>query len=217
MLRSCWVLLRSFATIDPMLPPLSRSFYNRPSAVVARDLIGKWLLRETQAGLCAGRIVETEAYLSSGDSACHGAKGQTKRNASIFGPPGHAYVYAIHAKWCLNAVVEPAGCGCAVLIRAIEPVIGIEIMQARRPLSTAADLARGPARLCAALNVSKSEDGLDLTTGEAIWIAREARAKRRKFEIGISTRIGVTSAHNLQLRFYERGSLFVSGPKSLRS
>jgi DNA-3-methyladenine glycosylase len=197
--------------------PLPRRFYNRPPAIVARELIGKWLLRETKLGLCGGRIVEAEAYLAVGDSACHAARGQTNRNASMFGPPGHSYVYSIHAKWCLNAVTEPQGCASAVLIRALEPLVGIEFMEARRPASTHRDLARGPARLCAALEVTKGEDGLDLTTGEAIWIARDLNAKNRKFEIGVSTRIGVTSAHDLQLRFYERGSLFVSGPKSLRS
>ncbi|WP_254506646.1 DNA-3-methyladenine glycosylase [Anatilimnocola floriformis] len=196
---------------------LSRTFFNRPPQLVAPDLVGKLLLHQSRLGLCGGRIVETEAYLAAGDSACHAAKGKTKRNASMFGPPGHLYVYSIHAKWCLNAVTEPAGCASAVLIRAIEPLFGVELMQARRPLSTAHDLARGPARLCQALDVTKDQDGVDLTLGESVWIAREAPAKSaREFEIGISTRIGVTSAHDLQLRFYERGSPFVSGKKALR-
>lgn len=199
-----------------MLPPLSRSFYNRPPAIVARELVGKWLLRETKLGLCGGRIVEVEAYLAAGDTACHAARGQTNRNASMFGRPGHAYVYSIHAKWCLNAVTEPQGCASAVLIRAIEPLVGVEFMQVHRPASPARDLARGPARLCAALDVTKREDGLDLTTGEQLWIARPSRLRTKSFEMGISPRIGVTSAHDLQLRFYERGSLFVSGPKRLR-
>lgn len=201
--------------------PLPRRFYNRDPAWVARELIGKLLLRQTCLGLCVGRIVETEAYLPANDPACHGARGQTKRNASIFGPPGHLYVYAIHAKWCLNAVTLPAGVGCAVLIRAIEPLFGIEQMQERRPMATLHDLARGPARLCAALDVNKEQDGADLTTSDVIWFARETHARWQKpprsFEIGVSHRIGVTSAHDLQLRFYERGSPFVSGTKAMRS
>ena len=195
---------------------LPRSFYDRPPEIVAPELLGKLLLHQSRLGLCGGRIVETEAYLAAGDPACHAAKGQTRRNASMFGSPGHLYVYSIHAKWCLNAVTERAGCGSAVLIRAIEPLIGMELMQARRPLSTERDLARGPARLCAALDVTKAQDGVDLTVAESVWIARATRASARKFEIGISARIGVTSAHDLQLRFYERGSPFVSGSKRLR-
>jgi DNA-3-methyladenine glycosylase len=225
--------------MDPIATaPLPRRFYNRAPELVAPDLIGKLLLRRTRLGLCGGRIVETEAYLPTNDPACHGARGPTKRNASIFGPPGHLYVYAIHAKWCLNAVTMPAGVGCAVLIRAIEPHFGIELVEARRPMAVLHDLARGPARLCAALDVNKEQDGADLTSTEAIWIAREIRGRDslaandigqskairrqriptppRNFEIGISHRIGVTSAHDLQLRFYERGSPFVSGPKSMR-
>jgi DNA-3-methyladenine glycosylase len=198
------------------LLPLDRAFYDRPPPLVARELLGKLLLRETDLGLCGGRIVETEAYLAQDDPACHAAKGQTRRNASMFGPPGHLYVYSIHAKWCLNAVTERAGRGSAVLIRAIEPFFGIGQMEARRPAATLRDLARGPSRLCAALEVNKELDGADLTTGEAIWVTRDPLEKGRILEIGISPRIGVTSGHDLQLRFYERGSSFVSGPKSLR-
>lgn len=133
----------------------------------------------------------------------------------MFGPPGHAYVYAIHAKWCLNAVTEASGCASAVLIRAIEPLFGVELMQARRPLSTPRDLARGPARLCAALDIDKDENGVDLTTGHGLWIATDD--SREELDIGVSTRIGVTSAHELLLRFYVRGNSFVSGPKSLNA
>lgn len=200
----------------PSNAPLPRSFYNRPPELVARELVGKLLLRQTRLGLCGGRIVEAEAYLAANDSACHAARGQTKRNASMFGPPGHLYVYSIHAKWCLNAITERAGRASAVLIRAIEPFFGVELMEARRPLATLRDLARGPARLCAALDVDKSLDGFDLTLCESIWVTRDPLEKIRLSEIGVSHRIGVTSAHDLQLRFYERGSPFVSGPKAMR-
>lgn len=178
-------------------------------------MLGKFLLRKTTQGLCGGRIVETEAYLSQNDPACHAARGQTKRNAAMFGPPGHLYVYAIHAKWCLNAVTESAGHGSAVLIRAIEPLFGVELMQARRPFSTPRDLARGPARLCAALDIAKEENEVDLTTGQRLWIASDDSSEQ--LDVGVSKRIGVTSAHELLLRFYLRGNSFVSGPKSLNA
>jgi DNA-3-methyladenine glycosylase len=195
--------------------PLARSFYDRPPPLVARELLGKLLWHETPLGLCGGRIVETEAYLATGDPACHAAKGQTRRNAAMFGPPGHSYVYAIHAKWCFNTVTEPAGIGSAVLIRALEPLAGMDLMQTRRPLSTARDLARGPARLCAALAIDRQQDGLDLTTPGSLWISAAPGPTPRAADIGQSVRIGVTSAHEHALRYYLRGSPFVSGPKRL--
>jgi DNA-3-methyladenine glycosylase len=124
---------------------LPREFYTREPAIVARELIGKRLLRETSAGLCGGRIVEVEAYLSTCDPACHASRGPTRRNASMFGPPGHAYVYMIHSRWCLNAVTEPAGTPSAILIRAVEPLDGVNLMQQRRRTEIIRDLARGPA------------------------------------------------------------------------
>ena len=111
---------------------LHRDFYDQPSARVARHLLGKLLWRETVEGKCGGRIVEVEAYEGAKDSASHSFRGKSPRNASMFGPPGHAYVYAIHSRWCLNAVTEPEGVATAVLIRAIEPLFGLELMAKRR-------------------------------------------------------------------------------------
>ena len=114
------------------MTPLPRDFYDRPSALVARNLLGKLLVCETTAGKCGGRIVEVEAYQGSRDPASHSYRGKSQRNASMFGPPGHAYVYAIHSRWCLNAVTEPEGIATAVHIRAIEPLLGLELMSRRR-------------------------------------------------------------------------------------
>jgi DNA-3-methyladenine glycosylase len=191
--------------------PVARSFYLRDPAIVARELLGKLLVRETSAGLCGGRIVEAEAYLSRRDSACHASRGMTKRNAAMFGPPGHAYVYMIHHRWCLNAVTEPAGVPSAVLIRAIEPLMGIELMHQRRRTEIVRDLARGPARLCEALAVDRTYNGWDLTAGRELWIADDPAPNGAPRRVIRSARIGVTSAHRRLLRFYVADNRFVSG------
>jgi DNA-3-methyladenine glycosylase len=195
---------------------LPRSFYDRPVVDVARDLLGKLLLRETQEGRVGGRIVEAEAYLAAGDPACHSARGQTRRNAAMFGPPGHAYVYAIHSRWCLNAVTEAAGIASAVLIRAIEPLYGLPQMAARRRTDKLLDLARGPARLCEALGIDRQLDCWDLTVGKELWIAADEAFPIAADQIAVSPRIGVTSAHDLPLRFYLPESKFVSGRRRVR-
>lgn len=193
---------------------LSREFYHRDPAVVASELLGKLLLRETSAGLCGGRIVETEAYLSARDPACHASRGQTRRNAAMFGPPGNAYVYMIHARWCLNAVTEPEGTPSAVLIRAIEPLVGIELMQQRRGTDIMRDLTRGPARLCEALAIDRTYDGWDLTVGRELWIGEDLEPPERKLRIVKSGRIGLSSAQRRLLRFFVAGNPFVSGRRS---
>lgn len=193
---------------EPVLP---ESFYERDVALVARELLGCLLFHDSPEGLTSGRIVETEAYLPQGDPACHGARGQTRRNASIFGPAGRAYVYAIHSRWCLNAVAEPTGIACAVLIRAVEPLIGIELMQARRGREKLLELTRGPGRLCQAFGIDRQLDGWNLTRKQTLWIERATQ----RIEPRVSRRIGVTSAHELLLRFYEPDNRFVSGKRNL--
>jgi DNA-3-methyladenine glycosylase len=173
--------------------------------------VGKRLIRETPAGLCGGRIVETEAYLSVRDPACHASRGKTRRNASMFGPPGHAYVYMIHSRWCLNAVTEPAGVPSAILIRAIEPLDGIELMQQRRRTEILRDLTRGPARLCEALAIDRTYDGWDLTVGRELWIADDPEHAETPLRIARSGRIGISSAQRRLLRFFLAGNRFVSG------
>ena len=193
-----------------MARALPRKFYNRDTATVARELLGKRLVRKTEQGTMQGRIVETEAYLAEADSSSHSARGKTRRNASMFGPPGHAYVYTIHGRFCFNTVTEGLGQGSAVLIRAIEPTQGVEQMQTRRGSCIERDLTRGPARLCEALGLNLEWDGWDLSKGEELWIADGRLLPPGKW--ACSPRIGISRAVGLQLRFFLVGNRLVSGP-----
>jgi len=196
---------------------LPREFYDRNPVEVAQQLLGKLLVHQTDESLVTGRIVETEAYLAENDSACHASRGRTRKNATMFGPPGHAYVYSIHARYCFNAVTEPEDMASAVLVRAVEPVVGIPLMQQRRGRDRLLEIANGPAKLCEAFDVDHRLDGWDLTVGDRFWIEEDRDFYTRQSQIGRSSRIGVTSAHDLTLRFYIRGNAFVSGPKRLRT
>lgn len=196
--------------------PLPRAFYDRHAAAVARDLLGKLLVRDTAQGRVSGRIVEAEAYLAADDSACHAARGQTRKNASMFGAPGHAYVYPIHSRYCFNVVTEPEGVASAVLVRAVEPLRGIALMQTRRGRQAYRDLASGPARLCEAFAIDRGLDGWDLTRGRQLWLADDGAGPLPAAAIGCSPRIGVTSAEHLPLRFYVRNHAQVSGPRRRR-
>jgi DNA-3-methyladenine glycosylase len=195
------------------MAPLPRAFYDRDPVLVARELLGALLVRGAGSEQCAGRIVETEAYLAAGDSACHSHRGKTRRNATMFGRPGLLYVYSIHSRYCLNVVTEQEGVASAVLIRAVEPVTGIELMQQRRGQIRLLDLARGPARLCEAFDVDRRLDGTDLTIGKQVWIAPDPSGDGVHRPIAVSPRIGVTSAHELPLRFFRAECRFVSGPR----
>ncbi|MDX1947898.1 MAG: DNA-3-methyladenine glycosylase [Pirellulaceae bacterium] len=195
--------------------PLPRDFYARDPISVARDLLGKVVVRHSPNGIAAGRIVEVEAYLSRRDPACHAHRGMTKRNATMFGPAGHAYVYTIHTRWCLNAVTEAVGEGSAVLIRALEPLAGIDLMQARRRREKLLDLARGPGRLCQALAIDKQYDGWDLTGGTELWIAHDSDAGDIARQIVRAPRIGISRAKGRLLRFFLAGNRFVSGRRAI--
>ena len=184
---------------------LGRGFYARPTIEVARDLLGRILVH----GRTAGRIVETEAYLGRGDLAAHAARGLTQRTKVIFGPPGHAYVYIIYGMYdCLNLVAEPAGEAGCVLIRALEPVAGIDLMRRRRPAArTVEDLASGPARLTLAMGITRAHNGRDVTRGDlTVREPLEATA----FEIGTTPRIGIRQSADLPLRFVIRANRFAS-------
>lgn len=172
---------------------------------VARELLGKIVEYEN----CSGRIVETEAYLGVGDLAAHSAPGPTPRNRVMFGPAGHAYVYFIYGMYeCLNMIAEPEGVAGGVLIRALEPLTGIEAMQRRRPTARRIeDLANGPGKLTRALGIKMKHNGADLTRGPILVFPDEHASP---FEIGVSERIGITKSADLPLRFFIRGSPFVS-------
>ncbi|HET9097667.1 MAG TPA: DNA-3-methyladenine glycosylase [Candidatus Baltobacteraceae bacterium] len=181
---------------------------------LAQALIGCVLVRDCPDGRSAGRIVETEAYVRD-DPASHAYRGPSRRNASMFLDPFHAYVYKIYGtSFCVNVTSGPAGEGAAVLLRAIEPLEGLRMMEERRGTTRMRDLARGPGRLCQALDIGTEFDGSDLLRGKSLWLAYPA-AQRGPAGIGASRRIGITKAAERLLRFYEPGNPFVSGPKGL--
>ena len=189
---------------------LTRADLPIDTASLAHYLIGKVLVRELPEGVASGRIVETEAYVV-GDAAGHAYRGTTQRNRSLFLERGHAYIYlAYGSSYMLNVSSE---IGAGVLIRALEPLEGIPIMRLNRDVERLRDLARGPGRLAAALQVDRRLDGLDLCRKGPLWLER---GDHERGEIGRSIRIGILRDTNRLLRFYLRDSPFVSGPKSLK-
>jgi DNA-3-methyladenine glycosylase len=179
---------------------------------LARALIGYVLVREGSDGLTAGRIVETEAYLP-GDPACHAFGGRSVRNATLFGPPHRAYVYQIYGtSFCFNLSSEPDGLGAGVLVRALEPLAGIELMTRRRATAALRDLCRGPGRVCRAFAIDRSLDGTDPLVHAGLWLAGPTAAPPR---VRASRRIGISRAARRLLRFYEAGNRYVSGPALL--
>ena len=192
--------------------PLARAELPIDTASLARYLIGKIVVREAPEGVASGRIVETEAYVV-GDAAGHAYRGMTRRNRSLFLERGHAYVYFTYgSSYMLNVSAEAPGIGAGVLIRALEPLDGVPIMRSNRGVDRLQDLARGPGRLAAALQIDRRLDGLDLCREGPLWLGRD---DQEPGQLGQSTRIGVTrDAHRL-LRFYLLDSPFVSGPRSL--
>ncbi|MDE1182558.1 DNA-3-methyladenine glycosylase [Paraburkholderia sp.] len=213
-----------------VLRPLVRDRLPVDTVEMARFLIGRYVVHDLPEGRTGGRIVETEAY-PVGDSTSHAFHGRRKYNGALFLAPGHAYVRLTYgACFVLNVSSEPAGTGAGVLIRAIEPFEGdaLERMKARRPGASLRDLTRGPGRLAAALGIDLSFDSVDLCTGEGLWLgeravpgasdasdASDASADHRTGEIGVTTRIGLTRETERLLRFYARGSVYISGPQRL--
>jgi DNA-3-methyladenine glycosylase len=179
---------------------------------LARFLIGKTLVHDTDHGRLSGRIVETEAYVI-GDESSHGFRGRTDRNQSLFLERGHAYVYFIYGCWyALNVSSETEGVGAGVLLRALEPLEGLARMHVNRPGASAPALARGPGCLATAMTINRRYDGIDLCASHSLWLAEAVRPAGK---IGVSTRIGLSKEAHRPLRFYEIGNPCLSGPKHL--
>ena len=222
-------MLSAARSIDESMPPVSRLMARFDTSdslrrlvradlpvdtvALARYLLGKVIVHDTANGRLSGRIVETEAY-PVGDAAGHAFRGRTKRNGSLFLARGHAYVYLIYGiSILLNVSSEQAGVGAGVLLRAIEPVDGVELMDSMLPKSGRRDIGRGPGRLTKALKIDLRHDGMNLCkTSSSLWLAESAKTTGR---IGKSVRIGLTYEADRLLRFYDRESASVSGPRKL--
>jgi DNA-3-methyladenine glycosylase len=190
---------------------LPSSFYARPVLTVARDCIGKILVRRTPEGVAGGRIVECEAYRGPADLAAHSSRGRTKRTEAMFGPPGRAYVYLLYGiSWAFNVVVAKEGEPHAVLVRALEPTIGLDLMAARRGVPTHSRLlTNGPGKLCQALGITRDDYARDLTGNELYLLDGPCGTIAR------SPRINVDYAGvwvQRPWRFFERGNRFISVP-----
>ncbi len=191
---------------------LRRSELPADTVKLARFLIGKVVVHDLPAGRLSGRIVETEAY-PPGDPAGHHFRGPTPRIRSMYLAPGHAYIFFNYgAHFMLNVVSELAGIAAAILIRALEPLDGVELMQGHRKTARLLDLTRGPGRLAAAFQIDRRHDGLDLCAPGPLWLGETSHPVG---PIGKTVRIGITRAADQVLRYYERDSPFVSGPKRL--
>ena len=188
--------------------PFAAGFYDRATEIVARELLGAVLEHRTAEGTVRGRIVETEAYLGPDDPACHAAAGLTERTRILHGPPGHAYVYFIYGMhWCFNAVTREAGHGSAVLVRALEPLSGLALMRRRREIDDDVGLTSGPARLCEAFAIGRSQNGVRLDRGplrilQGLSVPDES--------VLITPRIGIRKAADWPLRFLVKQNPFVS-------
>ncbi len=188
--------------------PLARGFYAGDTLEVARDLLGMLLMHETPAGRAVGRIVEVEAYVGEEDAACHAAVGLTARTDPLYGPPGHAYVYFIYGMhWCFNVVTRPAGLPSAVLVRAVEPVEGLELMRRRRAGRDGRELTNGPAKLAQALGIGPAQNRADLTRGPLTIHAGESVGDR---DVVWAPRIGIRVAADLPYRAFLKDNPFVS-------
>jgi DNA-3-methyladenine glycosylase len=195
--------------------PLPQGFYLEPPNVVARNLLGRLLVRELKGKALVGRIVETEAYLGQDDPAAHSFAGMTNRNSVLFGPPGRAYVYFIYGMYyCLNVSCEPEGQAGGVLFRALEPVAGLAEMAKLRklpPTASARLLTSGPGRLCQALGITReSINSVDLTSAESpLWIIEDGFIPHA---VTVTPRIGIRKASDMPLRFLITGNRSVSAP-----
>jgi DNA-3-methyladenine glycosylase len=216
-----FIRMPALRTESTSIRPLDRAFYSRDPRRVARELLGKVLVRQQAGPLLTARIVEVEAYLGLKDPASHSAAGNTARTAVLFGPPGYAYVYFIYGNhYCLNVSCEPQGKAGGVLFRAVEPLAGVEEMARARgiEISSPKDLPRltsGPGRLAEAFGITRTRDnGVDLTSAaSSLWIGADGYRARG---IAATPRIGITKAVDRPLRYILEGNPFVSGRVRLR-
>ena len=195
--------------------PLPRSFYARDARTVARALVGRVLVSDLASTRIVARIVEVEAYRGGRDPASHAYRGRTRRNAVMFGAPGHAYVYFTYGMHhCVNVVCEREGVAGAVLLRALEPLAGLALLRRRRHVAEPARLLRGPGCVAQGLGLSREHDGLDLVSG-ALWIA-DAPPERGGARLARGPRIGIRLARERPWRYWLAGNECVSGPPGAR-
>jgi DNA-3-methyladenine glycosylase len=189
--------------------PLPVAFYDRETEIVSRELLGAVLECTTAEGVTRGRIVETEAYLGPHDPACHAVAGVTSRTVHLFGPPAVSYVYLIYGMyWCFNAVTRERGHGSAVLVRAVDPIDGIDLMRRRRPKAKRdRDLTNGPGKLCLAMGIDGALSGLSLRSGPLVIRSGEPIPDA---DVVVTPRIGITQAAEWPLRYFVRDNPFVS-------
>jgi DNA-3-methyladenine glycosylase len=207
--RSAAPRARRSALRTPPGSPLPRAFYDRDTSIVAREMLGAVLECTTPDGVASARIVETEAYIGPDDPACHAAAGLTPRTKYLFGPPGISYVYLIYGMyWCFNAVTREEGHGSAVLVRAVSPLEGEELMQERRSHARSRyELTNGPGKLCLALGITADHNGRPLDTPPIRILAGAAVPDR---DVVVTPRIGITRAADWPLRYFIAGDPFVS-------
>ncbi len=186
---------------------IPRSFFERRSPTVARELLGARLVRVAGGARMAGIIIETEAYRGSRDPASHAYRGRSRRNGVMYGPPGHAYVYfTMGMHHCLNITTEPQGTAAAVLIRAVEPAEGLEEMRRNRGVGDVHRLAAGPGNLTKAMSIDRRLNGEDIVRSGSLFLEKGKRPRG----IGCSTRVGVTAGKTAKWRYFVKGSPFVS-------
>lgn len=190
------------------MKPLPRKFYERDTAQVARELLGKVLIRRSPEGITSGKIVETEAYYGRGDPASRASRKRTKLNWLMWERGGLAFVYMVHGQWLFNVTTEREGVPGAVLIRALEPLEGVELMKKRGKVTDERNLTSGPGKLTQAMGITYDHHGLDLTIEKNELII--ANGEPERFEIASSHRIGVSADLRKKLRFYIRNNPYVS-------
>jgi DNA-3-methyladenine glycosylase len=203
--------INNFEFLDSPMPRLARAFFARYTPEVARELLGCIIVRRTKRVTFRARIVEVEAYRGPDDPASHAFRGVTKRTAIMFGEPGHAYLFFVYGNhFCLNATTEGEGVAGAVLIRAAEPLQGIEWMKKNRGVEELTNLMSGPGKLTKAMGIDGSLNGEDLVRSNKLYFLEGATSPR----IGVSTRIGLSAGRETEWRFYEEGSPFVSAART---